>query len=32
MFDHLYESLPLAMREQLDMAQRFAPPAGNRHG
>lgn len=32
MFDHLYESLPLAMREQLSMAQRFAPPAGNRHG
>jgi 2-oxoisovalerate dehydrogenase E1 component alpha subunit len=32
MFDHLYETLPLAMREQLAMAQRFAPPAGNRHG
>jgi pyruvate dehydrogenase E1 component alpha subunit len=32
MFDHLYETLPLAMREQLAMAQGFAPPAGNRHG
>ncbi|MGF6901543.1 pyruvate dehydrogenase (acetyl-transferring) E1 component subunit alpha [Paraburkholderia sp. GAS348] len=32
MFDHLYETLPLAMREQLAMAQQFAPPAGNRHG
>jgi 2-oxoisovalerate dehydrogenase E1 component alpha subunit len=32
MFDHLYETLPLAMREQLAMARRFAPPAGNRHG
>jgi pyruvate dehydrogenase E1 component alpha subunit len=32
MFDHLYETLPLAMREQLAMAQRFAPPAGSRHG
>ena len=32
MFDHLYETLPLAMREQLAMAQRFAPPAGNLHG
>jgi pyruvate dehydrogenase E1 component alpha subunit len=32
MFDHLYETVPLAMREQLAMAQRFAPPAGNRHG
>jgi pyruvate dehydrogenase E1 component alpha subunit len=32
MFDHLYEALPLAMREQLAMAQRFAPAAGNRHG
>ncbi|NPT55948.1 pyruvate dehydrogenase (acetyl-transferring) E1 component subunit alpha [Paraburkholderia elongata] len=32
MFDHLYETLPLPMREQLAMAQRFAPPTGNRHG
>ncbi|HEX7907693.1 MAG TPA: pyruvate dehydrogenase (acetyl-transferring) E1 component subunit alpha [Paraburkholderia sp.] len=32
MFDHLYESLPVALREQLAMAQRFAAPAGNHHG
>jgi pyruvate dehydrogenase E1 component alpha subunit len=32
MFDHLYEALPPAMREQLAMAQRFAPATGNRHG
>jgi pyruvate dehydrogenase E1 component alpha subunit len=32
MFDHLYGSLSLAMREQLAMAQRFAPAVGNRHG
>ncbi|MEM5297203.1 pyruvate dehydrogenase (acetyl-transferring) E1 component subunit alpha [Burkholderia sp. JPY481] len=33
MFDHLYETLPHAMREQLENAQRFAPIAGNgRHG
>jgi pyruvate dehydrogenase E1 component alpha subunit len=32
MFDHLYETLPQAMREQLAMAQRFAPATGNRHG
>ena len=34
MFDHLYETLPLAMREQLAMAQRFAcvaPAAVNGH-
>ncbi|MGF6743757.1 pyruvate dehydrogenase (acetyl-transferring) E1 component subunit alpha [Paraburkholderia atlantica] len=29
MFDHLYETLPHAMREQLESAQRFAPIAGN---
>lgn len=35
MFDHLYEVLPPAMREQLAMAQRFAPvapSAENGHG
>ncbi|MFD1560112.1 pyruvate dehydrogenase (acetyl-transferring) E1 component subunit alpha [Paraburkholderia silviterrae] len=35
MFDHLFEVLPLAMREQLAMAQRFAqaaPVAENGHG
>ena len=32
MFDYLYEALPPAMREQLAMAQRFAPATGNRHG
>jgi pyruvate dehydrogenase E1 component alpha subunit len=32
MFDHLYETLPQAMREQLAMAQRFAPATGNHHG
>ncbi|ACC75134.1 pyruvate dehydrogenase (acetyl-transferring) E1 component subunit alpha [Paraburkholderia phymatum] len=35
MFDHLYEALPLAMREQLAMARRFAPAAPvaeNGHG
>jgi 2-oxoisovalerate dehydrogenase E1 component alpha subunit len=32
MFDHLYETLPLAMREQLAMALHFAPSAGNGHG
>src|ERR1700739_106039 len=31
MFDHLYETLPLALREQLAMAQHFAPATGNRH-
>ncbi|MBB5500909.1 pyruvate dehydrogenase (acetyl-transferring) E1 component subunit alpha [Paraburkholderia sp. MM5384-R2] len=32
MFDHLYEALPAAMREQLAMAQRFAPAKGNGDG
>jgi pyruvate dehydrogenase E1 component alpha subunit len=32
MFDHLYEALPPAMREQLAMAQRFAPATGNGNG
>lgn len=35
MFDHLYEVLPLALREQRAMAQRFAelaPPVENGHG
>ncbi|CAE6813982.1 pyruvate dehydrogenase (acetyl-transferring) E1 component subunit alpha [Paraburkholderia haematera] len=32
MFDHLYETLPLAMREQRAMAQQFAPATGNHHG
>jgi pyruvate dehydrogenase E1 component alpha subunit len=32
MFDHLYETLPLAMREQLEQAQRFAQDSGGRHG
>jgi pyruvate dehydrogenase E1 component alpha subunit len=32
MFDHLYEVLPTAMREQLTLAQRFAPFIGERHG
>ncbi|MGF6932148.1 2-oxoisovalerate dehydrogenase E1 component alpha subunit [Paraburkholderia sp. UCT70] len=32
MFDHLYEALPPAMREQLAMAQRFAPAKGSGDG
>jgi 2-oxoisovalerate dehydrogenase E1 component alpha subunit len=28
MFDHLYETLPLPMREQLEMARHFAPANG----
>jgi pyruvate dehydrogenase E1 component alpha subunit len=32
MFDHLYETLPPALREQREGAQRFAPIAGNGNG
>ena len=32
MFDHLYDTLPPAMREQLAMAQRFGPATGNGNG
>ncbi|WP_321872791.1 pyruvate dehydrogenase (acetyl-transferring) E1 component subunit alpha [Burkholderia ubonensis] len=32
MFDHLYATLPRALREQLDTALAFAPAAGNHHG
>ncbi|KVH79604.1 pyruvate dehydrogenase (acetyl-transferring) E1 component subunit alpha [Burkholderia ubonensis] len=32
MFDHLYATLPRALREQLDTALAFAPAAENHHG
>lgn len=32
MFDHLYATLPRALREQLDTALAFAPATGNHHG
>ncbi|MEI5999409.1 pyruvate dehydrogenase (acetyl-transferring) E1 component subunit alpha [Paraburkholderia bengalensis] len=32
MFDHLYAALPQGMREQFEMALRFAPAAGKDHG
>jgi 2-oxoisovalerate dehydrogenase E1 component alpha subunit len=32
LFDHLYAALPHAMREQFEMALRFAPAAGKDHG